>query len=180
MVVMPTFAPSQERYQLVFRSLNRSKKLQITTRTLQYSSVVPVVWPSTPSMSHTVNRPSKMKTNDKTQHASCAKRYVQILIPEIPWYHSRYHQRKNRCQNRVVLFLESYDWVGLKVAHVHGFAQSGEVWVFVHQQPSHMGEEETPFDAVGVGVGVCEFVVDPVVMAPHVDAVLESYSLENT
>ena len=75
--------------------------------------------------------------------------------------------------------MESYDRVSFQVAHVHGFAKSDDVWVLSYHQPSHMGEEEALVDVVRVGVGICEFVVGPVVTAPLEDAILESYSLKD-
>ena len=149
-------------------------------------------------MGRTVNQPSKMQTNDITKHGRCAKRHVQILIPEIPWYHRGHHKGEHWCQNHIepakcrscsseaslplpgLLFLESHNRVGFKVAHIHGFAHLGHIWVFSHHQPAHVGEKEASVDVVGVGVGVRELVVDSVVPTPLVDAILESYGLQKT
>ena len=76
--------------------------------------------------------------------------------------------------------MESYYRVGFQVAQVQGFSSFDDVRVFSHHQPAHVGEKEAPVDVVGVGVGVREFMVASVVPSPLVDAILETYGLEET
>ncbi len=69
-----------------------------------------------------------------------------------------------------------YDGVGEQIIHRHSFALVNDVWVFLREQPANVGEEETPLSVVGVGMGLAELVVYPVVPCPDVHAVLYAHN----
>jgi hypothetical protein len=71
-----------------------------------------------------------------------------------------------------LLFLEHDDRISLQVRHVHTFPLHLHGLMFLRHKPSHVGEEEASSRIMWVGIRFHEFVMDSVVPAPLVDAVL--------
>lgn len=77
------------------------------------------------------------------------------------------------------LLLEHDDGILLQVGHVNQFALGLNFWVLADQQPTHVGEEESPGGVVRIGVCVGELVMHSVVAGPLVDGVLECDGLQD-
>lgn len=59
-----------------------------------------------------------------------------------------------------------------QVATVQSLFLLRDLWMFLHHQPTDVGEKETTLGVVRVGIGISEFVVGPVGPGPVVDALL--------
>lgn len=62
--------------------------------------------------------------------------------------------------------MKLYDGIGKNIAHVDRLPLGDHIGMFLHHQPAHVGEEETPVGVVRVRVCFRELVVDPMVPDP--------------
>lgn len=77
-----------------------------------------------------------------------------------------------------LLVLKHEKRISFEITHVYFRAELLDVGMFLTHEPAHVREEETSACVMGVGVRVCEFMVNTMIANPLDDAVLEGHRLE--
>ena len=71
-------------------------------------------------------------------------------------------------ENGILSLIVDY-WICQKVTTIDHFPAPDHLRVLLAHQPAHVGEEETPFSVVRIGVRLTEFVMNSMVSGPFVD-----------
>lgn len=110
-----------------------------------------------------VNHPHEMQAQKISVNVaveSDVERFTDIA-GEADWN----DETKENCEWKIIFVLEHHQLVSLQVAHFNSSAKLLDVGVLLAHQPSDMREEKSALRVVGVSIGVCVFVVHP--MIPH-------------
>lgn len=81
--------------------------------------------------------------------------------------------------NHHSLLLEHNHRILLQVTHVDELALLLHLRMLTDQQPTHVGEEESPGGVMRVGISVRELMMDSMISGPFVDRVLEGDRLQD-
>ena len=119
-----------------------------------------------------------MKNVNISEEATNHQRVPEGFSPAPNRNDTGQHPAEDKGQWEEVPILESHHRILFQIGQVDCATFFDHRRMFGAHEPAHVGEEESPFGVVWIGIGLRVLVMDSVVTTPHEDTVLHGHRLQ--